>query len=155
MKMPIDIRFDDKWQPVTDCGCYLWSAATNAKGYGKFSIGPQKWVLAHRYAYERAKGSLPPGVIVCHKCDNPSCVNPDHLFSGTHKDNAKDRDSKNRRVALRGENHGRSKLNEQKVFELRKLAAEKKFSYASLGKLFGINRKTASDIVNRNIWSHI
>jgi hypothetical protein len=148
-------RFDSKWEAVTECGCHIWTAAVNAKGYGKFGIGNGRWTLAHRHSYERANGPIADGMLICHRCDNPSCVNPNHLFLGSHKNNAQDRDRKNRRIALSGENHGRSKVTADEVRMLRELAHGGTYSYRALGRKFGLNSKTASDIVNRVIWTHV
>lgn len=79
------------WEKVekTD-GCWLWTASLTNKGYGEFRLNEPSPILAHRVAYELAHGPIPPGLFVCHHCDNPPCVRPDHLFLGTQKDNAQD-----------------------------------------------------------------
>ena len=150
-------RFDSKWMPVTDCGCHLWTASVNKAGYGKFGSqnGTANWVLAHRYAYERINGKIPKGFIVCHKCDTPACVNPEHLFLGTYADNNRDREAKNRGRQPSGEKHGRSKLNEKDVIQLRELVQSGTMSAYSAGKKFGINSKTAHDIVSGKLWKHV
>lgn len=73
-------------------GCHLWTGSVNKFGYGKLSVGPQKWKLAHRISYELNKGKILEDKSVLHQCDVPSCVNPDHLYLGDYKQNALDRE---------------------------------------------------------------
>ena len=94
------IRFNEKWEPVTESGCWIWTGARNPRGYGKMCIGPRasvKYIDAHRLSYMLHIGEIPDGHVVMHTCDNPSCVNPAHLKLGTQKDNLADRDAKGRR----------------------------------------------------------
>jgi len=95
--------------PVTESGCWLWGNGVNHRGYGKTSMG-RKTIAAHRAAYEAFVGSIPDGMSVLHRCDVPSCVNPDHLFLGSQADNIKDKVAKKRQAS--GERHGMSKLSE-------------------------------------------
>ena len=94
-------RFESKLIPVTESGCWLWTAASHERGYGLFHTGRTKhgakMEYAHRVSYELYKGVKPKDEeSVCHTCDIPSCVNPDHLFLGTHTDNMQDKLSKRR-----------------------------------------------------------
>ncbi len=97
-RTPLSVRF---WRSVqvTD-GCWEWQGSTR-NGYGVISKGGRngRQLKAHRLSYEMHLGSIPEGMIVCHTCDNPICVNPGHLFVGTHKDNAVDKMNKNRHYA--------------------------------------------------------
>lgn len=74
-------------------GCWKWIGGTNTQSYGRFWNGRRK-VLAHRYAYEALVGDIPDGMLICHRCDNPNCVNPDHMFIGTMQDNMDDAKAK-------------------------------------------------------------
>jgi hypothetical protein len=86
--MTLKQRFDRKWTPEPYSGCWLWIGST-AKGYGKLTI-KHKDVLAHRCAWQLLNGEIPLGAHVLHSCDTPLCVNPDHLFIGSHTDNMRD-----------------------------------------------------------------
>ena len=91
------------WRLAVPCdGCWGWKGNSNQRGYGQFRVGRKGPVLsAHRTSYEIHKGPISAGLIVRHTCDNPWCVNPDHLLAGTHKDNARDCTERGRR-AVRG-----------------------------------------------------
>lgn len=85
--------------PVTETGCHLWTGPCGQSGYGNLNLNKRR-VLAHRAAWTSAFGPIPPGLYVCHKCDTPSCCNPDHMFLGTNIVNVADRVLKGRRSKL-------------------------------------------------------
>jgi hypothetical protein len=96
MKGTVEQRF---WAKVDKSdGCWVWTANKLPRGYGLFQFASRKAVTAHRLSYEMANGPIPAGLFVLHRCDNPSCVRPDHLFAGTHTDNMCDAARKGRLV---------------------------------------------------------
>ncbi len=90
---------DRFWSKVRQSGgCWIWTAGLSKSGYGKFAPSHRQTVGAHRVSYELFNGEIPDGMCVLHRCDNPPCVNPHHLFLGTQVDNVADRNSKNRQA---------------------------------------------------------
>lgn len=132
----------------TETGCIEWQAALTNRGYGKFKSN-QKTISAHRFSYEKHKGPIPEGFVVRHACDNPPCVNPDHLLVGTHRDNKMDAIVRNR-VAL-GEEHGNSKLTEIEVAEIWQLLPH--HTYADIARRYGVAYQTIGSIDKGETWA--
>lgn len=149
-----------------DDTCWEWQGPLNHNGYGRF-YSEGKRSQAHRVAWELTFGSVPESVCVCHKCDNPSCVNPAHLFLGSRADNLRDMDEKGRRShgrahskamigkTVRGEKHYRAKLVNAQVFEIRHRYAAGGVLQRELADEFGIDRSQVSHIVNMKSWRHL
>lgn len=141
-------EIDRFWSYVDKSGdCWLWLAAKNKYGYGKFSPAG----VAHRFSYELHFGEIPDGMFVCHRCDNPPCVRPDHLFLGTPADNTADMISKKRHRF--GESHGNAKLTDAVVRDIRAMRDDG-YSFYAIAERFGVNRSTVAR-ATRNLWQHV
>lgn len=137
--------------------CWLWTRSRaggcSKGGYGQIKLsGERKQGYAHRIAYELAKGEIPPQKQVCHTCDNPLCVNPDHLFVGTSSDNHQDMKRKGRH--LYGERNARAVLTEQKVKEIHALLAIG-VTQIDLSVRYGVAPITISRISRGLRWAHL
>lgn len=135
-----------------DSGCIEWTGSKDRKGYGQLRIGG-KLVKAHRYAVERVKGSIPAGMIVLHKCDNPKCVNVYHLQVGTQTDNVRDMDAKGRRVnnQAKGMASGNAKITDDDVRSIRQDARRQ----VDIAASYGIAQTVVSKIKLHQAWSHV
>lgn len=147
-----EVRFWMKVKSSKD-GCWEWTAAKIRQGYGRFHIkicGKFKTVHASHISWVLHYGAVPSDRFVCHHCDNPSCIRPDHLFLGDHNDNMKDRNKKGR--AACGSRHGKSVLTEDAVVDIRRrlLIGETK---SGIARIHGISRRTVSYIANGDTWS--
>jgi hypothetical protein len=148
------IKTRTKINPVT--GCWEWTGAKR-NGYGRLTTGSRtngtrKTVSAHRLSYQLFKGEIPRGYEICHKCDNPCCINPDHLFAGTRQDNVDDREQKGRNIVPRGENNGRAKLTEDDVRGARNERVTNGTSYRTLAANYGVAKRTIMDAVRGVNW---
>lgn len=145
---------DRFWARVTQGGdCWEWRAERLRGGYGRLRVEGRK-MLAHRVAWTLANGPIPDGVFVCHRCDNPPCCNPSHLFLGTHLDNTRDRDRKGRNVNLLGEQHALAKLTAEKVQEIRALT-QRGWTRAAIGRRFGVTDRCVASVISGRTWRHL
>lgn len=177
------INFESKIDKSGDC--HLWTSNRQNQGYGTVTLGRGNVLLAHRVSFLIHHGEIPDGMFVLHRCDVRNCVNPLHLWLGDHADNARDKEQKGRgnhatglrngkstmpwRTARgdrsgarthpekipRGELSGSSKLTESQVLEMREKYATGNYSFASLGKEYGISHTSAGFVVTRKTWRHI
>jgi hypothetical protein len=156
---PFEDRF---WEKVKKeghpKGCWMWTAATGDYGYGVIGKGRRGQGLkrAHVYSWETANNTkVPDGKCVCHKCDNPPCVNPDHLFAATQKENIRDAVAKNRGIgksSLPGELCPTSKLKWPEVRAIRHLYANANTTHSQLGLLFNISKHAITSVLNNQTW---
>ena len=156
--IPIEERF---WAKVkkTDT-CWLWLGAHNPLGYGRIGM-KHKSYLTHRLSYELSYGPIPDGLFVCHHCDTPACVKPDHLFLGTHWDNIQDMMHKHRYLTprrlkgiVKGVKNGAAKLTDSDVLSIRNDFLPRKVTLRNLAIRYNVSIGTISNIVDRRSWKH-
>lgn len=153
--------------------CWMWTAS-KVDGYGTIRIG-EKVRKSHRVVWILVNGPIPHdgsahGICVCHRCDNPACVNPSHLFLGTNADNTHDMIAKGRKVAVcgnghyartqperlaRGEANGATKLTSEKVLDIRDRYAAGGITKTTLAAQFNVSLSLISQIIHRHIWHHL
>lgn len=151
---PTEVRFWECVAPGPEEECWPWQGYRNKRGYGCLTIGGRngRAVHTHRLAWELNFGSIPDGLCVLHKCDNPPCCNPNHLFLGTDADNVADKVKKGRQA--RGEHHGQSTLTTELVLQIRKLHADGGKT-SVIARLLKMPYSTVRNIINRTRWGHI
>lgn len=147
-------RLAARTEPDTNGGCLLWTGYP-VKGYGAIRVSGNK-VYAHRLAWELVNGSIPDGICVLHRCDVPACVNPNHLFLGTHAENAADRAAKgrNRGGDRRGEKNSHAKLTAATVLVIRERLASGEHQ-RTIASSFGVSQQTVSKLKMGTRWAHI
>lgn len=144
-------RFEDKYIPEPNSGCWLWTASCYPNGYGVFNSPRGNY--AHRNSWVFYRGGIPNGMQVLHRCDNPICVNPDHLFLGTQADNIRDMDKKGRRarVGPQGERAPSAKLTEDQVRAIR--SDERSRNVVAVE--YGVRKSAIYKIRRRATWRHV
>jgi hypothetical protein len=150
---PVAERFWASVQIGADNECWPWLAYRNEAGYGTIVVrGRQE--KAHRVAFSLSKGQIPKGEVVCHRCDNPPCCNPGHLFAAPQAVNVADRDMKGRGARLMGSRNGFAKLSEWQVAEI-KSRLGRHGAGAVLAKEYGVSQSTISLIKRGIFWTHV
>lgn len=141
--------------PLSDSECMEWQGYINPRGYGKL-MHDLKSYRAHRIAYLIWKGNIPQNKEVCHTCDNTKCINPNHLFLGTHSENMQDMADKKRNptLLLKGSEKPKSKLNEVKIRSIKRLLA-KKWKQRDIAKRFGVHQTVIKSINLNRTWRHV
>lgn len=138
-------------------GCWIYQGEVGRAGYGVVTIGQRRdgnrrRYAAHRYFYEHLVGPIPDGMLLCHKCDVPACVNPKHMFVGTQVDNMRDMHSKGRgRTGAKGERNHFSRLTGEKARQIREASGSARI----IAEQFGIRPVTVNAIKAGRIWRHI
>lgn len=133
-------------------GCWLWQRSCNNYGYG-YLHSNKKRHAAHRVAYELYKGPIPPKMLVCHTCDTPNCINPDHLFLGTPAENQKDMKLKKRSTI--GEANPMAKLTEDDVIAIRRACTEFGLQQKDVAIVWGVSKASINNIMRGLVWSHV
>ena len=157
MKKPLIERFENQYIPEPNSGCWLWTGVCHYRGYGQMWAF-SKLQYAHRLSWIFFRGEIPEGICVLHKCDIPCCVNPDHLFLGTHQDNMADKVCKKRQakgisisLPRRLDALYHSKLTRKDILNIRSSIEKGK----DLAIKYGVSKATISMIKNYRIWSYI
>ena len=154
------VRFENKFEPITESGCWIWGGKSPR---GSFLYGGRN-ISAYRAAWLLFRGTIPTGIQVCHKCDVPACVNPQHLFLGTQSDNIRDMYAKGRgpddaaiqrcnAARKRGAAHPRpmAKLTPDMVRDIRAAPWPQK----DIARQFGVSQQTISRVKRGQLWSHV
>jgi len=150
-QMTIEERLQAKSLENERTGCIEWTGFRDECGYGRINVGGQI-KKSHRVAYEVEFGAAPQDKCVCHKCDNPACINPRHLFLGTQAENMADMRVKGRRKGVNiGSNQANAKLDEQKV---RQILSDARPS-VELARLYQVSAAVISSVRLRKTWRHV
>jgi len=135
---------------IRESGCWEWGGAKSMKGYGRIQFEGRHWAT-HRLVAHIKIADVSEDAVVCHRCDNPCCLNPDHLFIGTQKQNVDDRDQKGRRNQARGERQGSAKLTAEEVLAIRLDPRKPRV----VAEAFGISHAHVGNIKANRAWKHV
>lgn len=150
----LEQRLLDGVQRIAATGCWEWKRCRTLRGYGKIGVKRQPPADTHRLSYALYCGPLAPGKYICHRCDNPACCNPVHLFQGSPQDNTTDMVAKGRQRHLRGSQVAKTKLTEADVVRIRREYAEGR-PRAELASETGLDPSTITSIARGRIWKHV
>ncbi len=139
---------------VTEQGCWEWRGKGPGERYGKMQVRGRT-LLAHRVAYETWIGPIPEGQLIRHRCDNPPCINPEHLEPGTVADNSRDMVERGRGRDQRGERHNMALVTEAQVLAIREEYATGTVSQRTLGERYGLTQIAIGCIVRGKTWRHV
>lgn len=142
---------------VDNKGCWNWTGTKDTKGYGSIRFN-KKGYWVHRFAWQLTYGEIPVSLMVCHRCDNPSCINPAHLFLGTAKDNSIDMMQKNRGGKgrfIRGHLPYNTKFTEEVIREIRSRYSKEAVTQTQLAQYYGTSQGHITNIVNGRAWSRV
>lgn len=150
-KRPPEERFHKSYVPEPNTGCWLWLYGGFKAGYGEFHVNLERQnAYAHRYSYEIHKGEIPKGMVVRHQCDQPACVNPDHLILGTKKQNSED--MVRRRRSRAGMNNPKAKINDSIVIAIKEMYLNGGVTQYDVAEKFSIDQAMVSRILNGKAW---
>ena len=148
-RIPLSEKIERSSVKIPESGCWIWMKSLNHGGYGKTCLGKELTISAHRASYEAKYGKIPNGLMALHSCDVRSCVNPDHIFLGTQRENMEDKVLKNRQAY--GEKHGMSKLKEDEAKEIKYSKEDTNI----LASKFNCSKVTIRQIRQGLFWKHI
>lgn len=147
----VEADFEARYVKRGPNDCWEWIGTIEKGGYGVLQIEKKQW-RAHRYAYVRLHGAIPDNLLVCHRCNNPLCVNPAHLYVGTSQDNSNDTAAAG---SLKGTRNGRAKITAEDVVKIRELYAYEDRSQHWLAQRYGLKQTHISEIVTGKQWVHV
>lgn len=146
----IILRFEAKFIPEPNTGCWIWLASRHPQGYGTFGIDGKVY-YAHRVSWLIYRGDLPLGMKVCHSCDNEWCVNPEHLWLGSQAENVADSVLKGRARRPQGEEHASAKLTEQDILSIRRDIRPR----SEIAAEYGCTKENIGMIKSGKTWRHV
>lgn len=156
-RTPLAERFWPKVDAKGPDECWLWRASLSVSGYGRIGLGGKRGrvEIASRVSWELSRGPIPEGLAVLHRCYNPACVNPAHLFLGTQADNVRDMYAKQRGNRPKGEDHCCARFTTEQVIALRETYATGGVSMRELAQRHGVSHRAIGRIVRRVTWVHL